>query len=70
MGTWMVIRWVILAHGINHEIIKLSNLALYHGVIKAIKLFLLATKKFKHIICTLATLIQDTKEKFIKQIFF
>jgi len=55
MGTWMAIRWVILAHGINHEIIKLSNPALYHGVIKSIKLFLLATKKLEHIICTLGT---------------
>jgi hypothetical protein len=55
MGTWMAIRWVILAHGINYEIIKLSNLALYHGVIKVIKLLLLGTKKAKHIICTLAT---------------
>jgi hypothetical protein len=41
----MAIRWVILAHGINHEMFKLSNPTLYHGVIKAIKLLLLATKK-------------------------
>ncbi len=54
MGTWMAIRWVVLAHGINHEMFKLSNPTLYHGVIKDIKLLLLATKKVKHIICTLA----------------
>ncbi len=54
MGTWMAIRWVILAHGINHEMFKLSNPTLYHGVIKDIKLLLLATKKVKHIFCTLA----------------
>jgi hypothetical protein len=53
MGTWMAIRWVILAHGINHEMFKLSNPTLYR-VIKAIKILLLATKKVKHIIYTLA----------------
>jgi hypothetical protein len=54
MGTSMAIRWVILAHGINHEMFKLCNPTLYHGVIKAIKLLILTTTKFKHIICTLA----------------
>jgi hypothetical protein len=78
MGTWMAIRWVILAHGINHEIIKLSNHVLYHGVIKTIKLLLLTTKKIQthyfhfsnmKTLNWLKTLIHNTKEEFIKKQF-